>query len=94
MSQVGNTAGVKFYRAAQMGHQAPPAGLGGAGQELIGYEPNTPFEEGLKKTIAWFKDNWELIAGGGPLWARACPRRCASWCARTAESIKTFEIAI
>jgi UDP-glucose 4-epimerase len=31
-------------------------------QSLIGYHPNTPFPEGLKQAVAWFKDNWDLIA--------------------------------
>lgn len=30
-------------------------------RELLGYEPKIPFEEGLKKTIEWFKGNWENI---------------------------------
>lgn len=30
-------------------------------RELLGYEPKTPFEEGLKRTIEWFKANWEKI---------------------------------
>jgi len=30
-------------------------------RELIGYDPATPFEEGLKNTIQWFRDNWALI---------------------------------
>jgi len=29
--------------------------------ELIGYEPKMPFEEGLKRTICWFRDNWDKI---------------------------------
>ncbi len=28
---------------------------------LIGYEPQMEFEQGLKTTIQWFKDNWEKI---------------------------------
>lgn len=28
---------------------------------LIGYEPRMEFEEGLRKTIEWFHDNWEDI---------------------------------
>ncbi|MFX1571212.1 MAG: UDP-glucuronic acid decarboxylase family protein [Promethearchaeota archaeon] len=28
-------------------------------KELLNWEPKTPLEEGLKKTIAWFKDNGE-----------------------------------
>jgi UDP-glucose 4-epimerase len=31
-------------------------------KSLIGYQPNTQFAEGLKHTIAWFQDNWDLIA--------------------------------
>ncbi len=28
---------------------------------LIGYDPATPFEAGLRNTIQWFRDNWSLI---------------------------------
>jgi nucleoside-diphosphate-sugar epimerase len=28
---------------------------------LLGYEPRVEFEEGLRKTIEWFHDNWENI---------------------------------
>ena len=30
-------------------------------RELIGYEPNTPFEVGLENTIQWFRDHWDQI---------------------------------
>jgi len=30
-------------------------------RELIGYEPNTPFEIGLERTVQWFRDNREHI---------------------------------
>ncbi|MGZ5497286.1 MAG: NAD-dependent epimerase/dehydratase family protein [Candidatus Aminicenantales bacterium] len=30
-------------------------------RELIGYDPATPFEQGLQNTIQWFRDNWSLI---------------------------------
>jgi len=30
-------------------------------KELLGYEPKMQFEEGLKATIHWFRDNWEDI---------------------------------
>lgn len=30
-------------------------------RELIGYNPATPFEAGLRNTIQWFRDNWSLI---------------------------------
>ncbi len=28
---------------------------------LIGYEPKTSFDEGIKNTVQWFKDNWDNI---------------------------------
>ena len=30
-------------------------------KQLIAYQPNTPFEVGLKSTIQWFGDNWDRI---------------------------------
>jgi len=30
-------------------------------KKVLGWQPKTPFEEGLKKTIEWFKQNWENI---------------------------------
>lgn len=30
-------------------------------KELIGYEPNMDFEEGLHKTIQWFREHWNKI---------------------------------
>lgn len=30
-------------------------------KELLGYNPKMDFEEGLKRTIHWFKENWEKI---------------------------------
>ena len=30
-------------------------------KELLEYEPKMDFDEGLQKTIQWFKDNWENI---------------------------------
>lgn len=30
-------------------------------KDLLGYEPKMDFENGLNKTIQWFKDNWEHI---------------------------------
>ena len=30
-------------------------------RELLGYEPRMPVDEGLNKTVAWFKANWEQI---------------------------------
>lgn len=30
-------------------------------KKLIGYNPNTSFEDGLKNTIQWFRENWDRI---------------------------------
>jgi dTDP-D-glucose 4,6-dehydratase len=30
-------------------------------KSLIGYQPSTPFADGLKKAIDWFQDNWDRI---------------------------------
>lgn len=30
-------------------------------ERLIGYEPNIPFEQGMKSTVEWFKANWKRI---------------------------------
>jgi len=30
-------------------------------KELLGYEPQMEFEEGLRTTIQWFRDNWQNI---------------------------------
>ena len=30
-------------------------------RHLIGYDPQTPFELGLRETIAWFRAKWDLI---------------------------------
>ena len=30
-------------------------------KRLLGFEPNLDFEENIKKTVRWFKDNWDKI---------------------------------
>lgn len=30
-------------------------------RELLGYEPATEFGDGVKDTVAWFEENWDLI---------------------------------
>jgi hypothetical protein len=32
---------------------------------LLGYEPQTEFEDGLKNVHGWFAENWEDIRGSG-----------------------------
>jgi nucleoside-diphosphate-sugar epimerase len=30
-------------------------------RELLGYEPRTEFDDGLRMTVQWFRDNWQKI---------------------------------
>jgi UDP-glucose 4-epimerase len=60
---VGNQAGVTFNPRRKWDTKPRLLASVARARELIGYQPNTPFPEGLKKTVAWFKENWDLIAG-------------------------------
>jgi len=60
--QVGNPAGVWFTARRQWDTKPRLLASVARAQGLIGYQPRTPFAEGLKRTIAWFQDNWDLIA--------------------------------
>lgn len=62
-SATGNTAGVRFVaRRSWDTKMRLLASIDRAG-ELLGYAPGTDFEEGLDKTVNWFKENWETIEG-------------------------------
>jgi UDP-glucose 4-epimerase len=59
---VGNQAGVTFNPRRKWDTKSRLLASVDRARELIGYEPDTPFPDGLKKTVAWFKENWDLIA--------------------------------
>jgi len=59
---VGNQAGVTFKPRRQWDTKPRLLASVARAQELIGYQPNTPFPGGLNKTVAWFKEHWDLIA--------------------------------
>jgi nucleoside-diphosphate-sugar epimerase len=59
---VGNEAGVTFNPRRKWDTKPRLLASVDRAKELIGYQPHTPFAEGLQKTVAWFKDNWDLIA--------------------------------
>lgn len=61
-SQVGNQAGITFTERRKWDTKPRLLASVERAKSLIGYQPNTPFEDGLKQAIAWFKDNWDLIA--------------------------------
>ena len=59
--QVGNKAGVSFTDRRKWDTKSRLLASVDRARRLIGYEPNTPFEAGLKDAIAWFRENWEGI---------------------------------
>ena len=60
-AQVGNAADIKFTERRKWDTKPRLLASVDRAKSLIGYRPHTPFEQGLKNTIAWFKDNWDLI---------------------------------
>jgi len=57
----GNTAGIRYARRRKWDTKDRLLASIDRARELIGYEPNTPFEVGLANTVQWFRDNWEKI---------------------------------
>jgi len=60
--QVGNKAGITFTDRRKWDTKSRLLASVNRAKELIGYQPNTPFEVGLGQAIDWFKDNWERIS--------------------------------
>lgn len=57
----GNTTGIRFVEKRKWDMKDRLlASIDRAG-ELIGYEPTTTFEVGLKNTVAWFEEHWSEI---------------------------------
>ncbi|GAJ05868.1 unnamed protein product, partial [marine sediment metagenome] len=57
----GNEAGVRFTERRKWDTKDRLLASIDRARELIGYEPNTPFDEGLQDTVQWFRDHWEEI---------------------------------
>lgn len=57
----GNTAGIRFVSRRKWDTKSRLLASIDKARKLIGYEPKTTFEEGLKNTIQWFRENWERI---------------------------------
>lgn len=65
----GNEAGFKYTERRKWDTKSRLLASTKKAKKLIGYEPKMDFKEGIKTTIKWFEDNWELIeksAGFGP----------------------------
>jgi len=56
-----NKAGVKFVAKRKWDTKNRLCASIKKASKLIGYSPNTTFEEGIKNAIAWFKANWDKI---------------------------------
>jgi nucleoside-diphosphate-sugar epimerase len=57
----GNKAGIRVVGKRKWDTKSRLLASVDRARELIGYEPDTVFEDGLKTTIQWFKDNWDNI---------------------------------
>jgi nucleoside-diphosphate-sugar epimerase len=57
----GNTAGIRFVQRRKWDTKSRLLASIDRARQLIGYEPRTSFEEGLKHTIEWFRKNWDRI---------------------------------
>jgi nucleoside-diphosphate-sugar epimerase len=60
----GNKAPIEFVPRRKWDTKARLRASVDKAHALIGYDPKTPFQQGLASTIAWFKDNWERIESG------------------------------
>jgi len=57
----GNTAGINFAPPRKWDTKKRILASVERAKELIGYNPNTTFEQGLPQAIKWFKENWDNI---------------------------------
>ncbi len=62
-AKVGNPGGILFTERRKWDTKSRLLASVERAQSLIGYQPHTPFEVGLDNTIAWFRENWDLIDG-------------------------------
>jgi len=60
-AQVGNKAGIFYAERRKWDTKSRLLASVDRARHLIGYEPHTSFAAGLKKAIAWFRENWEQI---------------------------------
>ena len=58
---VGNRAGIIFTERRKWDTKSRLLASVARAQHLIGYNPATAFEAGLKNTVAWFQANWDII---------------------------------
>jgi len=57
-----NQAGIRFAQRRKWDTKRRLLASVDRARELIGYNPSTSFDEGLDRTIRWFRDNWGRIS--------------------------------
>lgn len=60
-SLTGSSSGINFLERRKWDTKSRLLASVDKARRLIGYEPKTGFEDGLKNTINWFEENWESI---------------------------------
>jgi UDP-glucose 4-epimerase len=60
---VGNQAGVLSASRRKWDNKSRRLASIDRARELLGYNPQTPLDVGLRKTVEWFVENWERIQG-------------------------------
>jgi nucleoside-diphosphate-sugar epimerase len=58
---VGNKAGIEIVARRKWDTKNRLLASVNRARMLIGYEPATRFEDGLARTIRWFRENWDHI---------------------------------
>ncbi|OGL50394.1 MAG: nucleotide sugar epimerase [Candidatus Schekmanbacteria bacterium RIFCSPLOWO2_02_FULL_38_14] len=57
----GNKAGINFLSRRKWDTKSRLLASVDRAKTLVGYVPKTEFDEGLKRTVEWFKEKWDLI---------------------------------
>lgn len=57
----GNKAGIAFTKRRKWDTKSRLLASVDRAKDLLGYSPDTPFQQGLMNTIAWFRNNWDNI---------------------------------
>jgi nucleoside-diphosphate-sugar epimerase len=57
----GNRAGFVFQKRRRWDTKARLLASIEKARHLIGYQPKTDFEEGVKNTVDWFREHWDQI---------------------------------
>lgn len=59
----GNTAGITFSQRRKWDTKSRLLASIDRAKDLLGYAPDTSFQQGLTNTITWFRNNWDNIVG-------------------------------